>query len=117
LEGNIKIRLIKLKEVSFFIHLNDVKSIENWCRVNGLDIHIQRKRKYVYEHELLKTLEYNYVNDTMKIHPNDFMERCSEHVSNSTLIKFSGCTAGNSNITTNQYSFLPTEVQDILKTI
>ena len=117
MERNIKIRLIKLKEVSTYIHLNNIKSIENWCKSNRLDIHIQRKRKYVYEHELIDVLEYNYVNDKMKIHPDDFIDRCSNHVSYTTLIKFSGCTATNEVVVTNLYGFLPIEIQDLLKTI
>jgi hypothetical protein len=108
---------MKLNEVSSYIHLNDTKSIENWCRLNRLDIHIQRKRKYVYEHELLDVLEYNYVNDKRKIHPDDFIDRCSSHVSYSTLIKFSGFTATNQVVVTNPYGFLPIEIQDLLKTI
>jgi len=119
LEKNIKIKLIKLKEVSSYIHLNNMKSIENWCTSNGLDIHIQRKRKYVYEHELNEVLERTYINDTRKKHPDDFLERCSDYVSYYSLTKYSGFTASNSiiTVTVNPYSFFPSEVQDILKTI
>jgi hypothetical protein len=117
LERNIKIRLIKLKDVSSYIHLSDIKSIENWCQFNCLDIHIQNRRKYVYEHELLEALERRYVDDTMKNHPEDFIERCTGYVSHSTLMKFSGYTSNNITVTSNPYGFLPIEVQDLLKTL
>ena len=108
---------MKLNEISSYIHLKDIKSIENWCLSNQLDIHIQRKRKYVYEHELMDILEYNYVSDTMKNHPEDFIIRCSNYVSYSTLLKFSGYTASNLIVTTNSYSHFPQQIQDLLKTI
>lgn len=94
-----------------------MKSIEQWCRSHHLDVHIQNRRKYVYEHELLEVLEYNYVSDTMKMHPSDFVKRCSEKVSNRTLMKFSGYTATNLNVTSNSYSYLPKDIQKLLNAI
>ena len=117
LEINTKIRLIKLKDVSGYIHLKDMKSIEHWCRSNQLDIHVQNRRKYVYEHELLEVLEYNYVNDTMKMHPSDFIKRCSDKVSSKTLMKFSGYTPTHLTVTSDPYSYLPKSVQKLLNTI
>ncbi len=117
LERNTKIRLMKLKDVSGYIHLKDMKSIEHWCRSNQLDIHVQNRRKYVYEHELLEVLEYNYVNDTMKVHPSDFIKRCSDKVSNKTLMKFSGYTATHLTVTSNPYSYLPKSIQELLNSI
>jgi hypothetical protein len=108
---------MKLKEVSSYIHLNDSKSIENWCRLNHLDIHVQNRRKYVYEHELMEVLEYNYVNDTMKKHPNDFMKRCSDNVSFKTLMRFSGYTATNLLINTDPYGNLPKGIRESLNAI
>jgi len=117
LERNTKIRLMKLKDVSGFIHLKDMKSIENWCKSNQLDIHVQKRRKYVYEHELLQVLEYSYVNDTMKKHPYDFMKRCSDNVTSKTLMRFSGYTATNHSITPDPYSYLPKGIRDSLNAI
>lgn len=117
LERNTKIRLMKLKDVSDYIHLKDIKSIEQWCRSNQIDVHIQNRRKYVYEHELLEVLEYNYVNDTMRMHPNDFIKRCSENVSSRTLMKFSGYTATNLTVNTDPYSYLPKGIQKLLNSI
>jgi hypothetical protein len=119
MDRNIKIRLIKLKKVSDFIHLNDIKSIENWCKSNELDIHIQRKRKYVYEHELNEALEKIYINDTRKNHPEDFLDRCGNFVSTYSLAKFSGFTSYNSisSVSRNPYSSFPLEVQELLKAI
>lgn len=117
LERNTKIRLIKLKDVSGYIHLKDIKSIEQWCRSNQIDVHIQNRRKYVYEHELLEVLEYNYVNDTMKMHPSDFIKRCSDKVSSKTLMKFSGYSATHLTVTSDPYSYLPKSVQKLLNTI
>jgi hypothetical protein len=99
--------------------MKDMKSIENWCKTNGLDVHIQRKRKYVYEHELKEILEKNYINDTKKNHPTDFLERCINYVSYYSLTKYSGFTASNStsSVPKNPYSFFPSEVQELLKTI
>ncbi len=96
-----------------------MKSIENWCKSNGLDIHIQRKRKYVYEHELNEVLEKTFINDTRKKHPEDFLERCLNNVSYYSLTKYSGFTASNSTltVTTDPYCSLPIEVQELLKTI
>ena len=117
LEINTKIRLIKLKDVSGYIHLKDIKSIEQWCRSNQIDVHIQNRRKYVYEHELLEVLEYNYVNDTMKMHPSDFIKRCSDKVSSKTLMKFSGYTATHLTVTSDPYNYLPMSIQKLLNSI
>lgn len=117
LERNTKIRLMKLKDVSGYIHLKDMKSIENWCRSNQLDIHVQNRRKYVYEHELVQVLEFSYVNDIMKKHPNDFIERCSDNVSYNTLVRFSGHTASNLSSTSEQHGYLPKGIRELLNTI
>lgn len=117
LERNTKIRLMKLKDVSGYIHLKDIKSIEQWCRSNQLDVHIQNRRKYVYENELVQVLEYSYVNDTMKKHPSDFIERCSGNVSYNTLVRFSGYTASNLSLTSDQNDYLPKGIRDLLNTI
>jgi hypothetical protein len=71
----------------------------------------------VYEHELLEVLEYNYVNDTLKNHPTDFKERCSNYVSHTTLLKFSGYTASDKSVASDPYGFLPDEIQKLLRTI
>ena len=119
LESNIKIRLIKLNKVSLLIDMKNMKSIEYWCKMNGLDVHIQRKRKYVYEHELKETLEKSYINDTKKNHPADFLERCTNYVSYYSLTKYSGLTASIStpSVPKNPYCSFPREVQELLKTI
>jgi len=108
---------MKLKDVSEYIHLKDIKSIEQWCRLNRLDIHVRNRRKYVYEHELLEVLEYIYVNDNRKSHPNDFIKRCSDNVSHNTLVKFSGFTEFNLSISAEPYDFLPKGIRNLLNSL
>ena len=109
----MQIKTIKLGDVAKYIHLTDSKSVKSWCCENGLDIHTKKQRNYVYEHELIAVIEYNYVSDTMIKHPGDYIERCAPHVSCSTIVKFSGCTVTDDTINTVDYGFSE-EINDFL---
>ena len=104
---------IKLNNVSAYIGLKDIKSIEAWCKKSGVLIHIQGNRKYVFLQQVQKALANEFIDAAIKEEPTKYIDVCKDYVSSTTLEEHS-FSASTFSTSVKKQSFTRDYSQDIL---
>ena len=84
---------IKLKDVSRYIGLEDIKSIEKWCNSHDVIIYVIGNRRYVWEQQVIDAIEKEFVEAVRRNMPNECYIICKKYVSTRTLEDYSFSTA------------------------